>query len=67
MPMDRCKCWGTTTVTITIEHCPSATSAIAKEIDKVTHFTMKQIDLNRFGKANVGLAQFTPAQSDEVK
>jgi hypothetical protein len=58
--MDRCKCWGTTRVVITIEHCPSAASEIAREIDRIIQFTMKETDLRRFGKANMGVAQFTP-------
>lgn len=52
--MDRCKCWQTTQVTIFIEHCPSSTQEIAKEIDKVTEFAMKSTALNRFGKAHFG-------------
>jgi hypothetical protein len=67
MPMDRCKCWGTTTVTITIEHCPSATTEIAKEIDKIILFAMKETSLNRFGKATSKPSQFVPATVDGEK
>lgn len=62
--MDRCKCWGTTKVVISIEHCPSEAGEIAKELDRVIHFTMKETGLNRFGKAGISTMQFTPAQVD---
>ena len=64
MPMDRCKCWGTTTVTIQIEHCPSASGEIATELDRIIQFAMKETKLQRFGKAGMRPSQFTPAQVD---
>lgn len=59
--MDRCNCWGTTKIVITIEHCPSASIEIAKELDRVINFTMKETELKRFGKATMGVASFTQA------
>jgi hypothetical protein len=52
--VDRCKCWITTSVTIEIEHCPSSSIAIAKEIDRIIQFTMKETKLPQFGKTTVG-------------
>ena len=51
--MDRCKCWKQTKVVITIEHCPSETNEIVKELDKVTLFAMERTDIERFGKTRI--------------
>jgi hypothetical protein len=62
--MDRCRCWQTTQVTIYIEHCPSASGEIAKEVDRIVQFAMKETNLNRFGKAGMRPSQFVPAPVD---
>lgn len=62
--MDRCKCWVRTSVTVYIEHCPSESGEIAKEVDRIAHFAMKETGLTRFGKAHVGT---TVTKVDEEK
>lgn len=62
--MDRCKCWVNTQVTIYIQHCPSETAEIAKEVDRISQFAMTQTSLNRFGKARIGTTVTNAAQTD---
>jgi hypothetical protein len=50
--MDRSKCWVTSQVLVTIEHCPSAASEIVREVDRVVQF-IRGTELPRFGKVRI--------------
>lgn len=55
--MDPCKCWKTTQITVSVQHCPSEETEIRKEVDRIILFTMKETGLTRFGKVTIGMLE----------
>lgn len=49
-PLDPCKCWGVTKVTLTVTHCPSLNNVVREELDKVIRFVEDQTRLKKLRK-----------------
>lgn len=64
--VNRCRCWGKTTVVFTIEHCPTLVAVIEAECDKIVKFTLDQTLLPKFGKPHFSLAEFTTGEQHDV-
>ncbi len=56
-PVEKCPCWGKTTLVLEIEHCPSLNARIRKEVDRIVDMVRNQSDVVNLGKFHFNIEE----------